>query len=106
MAETPFIQRRKTENPLHDLLLESCVPDSSGKKSITVVARHAELSTESVHKWVRNLSIPPHRAEDVVALYETYRDKAVKIAETLGEDADLREIVLEEFFPYIFKNHS
>ena len=106
MAETPYIERRKTDNPLHDLLLESCVPDSSGKKSITVVARYAELSTESVHKWCRNLSIPPHRAEDVVELYQAYREKQLKIAETLGTDPELREITVRDFFPYIFKNHS
>ena len=99
---TPYIQRIRPGNELHDLLLEVCVPDSSGKKSITVIARAEEVSTESVHKWVRRMSVPPKRAKSLVERYAAYRQREMETAELVGGECDLREIALEEFFPYIF----
>jgi len=99
---TPYIQRVRPGNELHDLLLEVCVPDRKGCKSITVIARDEEVSTESVHKWVRRLSVPPKRAKSLVERYTKYRNAAVETADLVGGECELREITLEEFFPYIF----
>lgn len=99
---TPYIQRIRPGNELHDLLLEVCVPDSTGKKSITVIAQTEGVSNESAHKWVRRMSIPPKRAMSLVEKYSAYRARELETAELVGGACDLREITIEEFFPYIF----
>jgi hypothetical protein len=107
MAESsPTIRALTDKNPLRNLLLEVCVPDEAGVKSIAVIARYERLSSESVQKWCRHLEIPPNRAMGLVKKYAAYRNKAVINAALLGEVPALREITIEEFFPFIFTEHA
>lgn len=77
-------RKYKDLGPLHDLLLLACPPDDQGDRSIPILARHLEMSSWGVFKWIKNNKLPPRQAVKVVELSQG-------------------RVKLEDFTPYIFR---
>jgi hypothetical protein len=77
-------RKYKDLGPLHDLLLEACPPDGTGERSIPILARHLQMSSWGVFKWIKYNKLPPRQAVKIVALSEG-------------------RVTIESFHPYIFR---
>ena len=78
MAKRPIktrIDRHKDLGPLHDLLLKSTVPDRTGKKSITVLAKALGFTTWGCYLWIKKNRVPPHMAKKIVTIHEKHADR-------------------------------
>lgn len=76
------ISRYKELGPLQDLLLKACPPDSEGKRSIPVLAKHLGLSNQYVYRWIKDASVPAK-----------YVRKLVEIADGRVSFSDFHEYV-------------
>jgi hypothetical protein len=77
-------RKYKELGELHNLLLRACPPDDNGNRSIPVLAKHLEMSSWGVFKWIKNNRLPPRQAAKIVELSHG-------------------EVTLNDFIPYIFK---
>lgn len=77
------VDRHKNLGPLHDLLLKACPPDEHGRRSIPVLARHLNMTSWGIFKWIKASHIPPKQAARIVTLSEG-------------------RVSLEDFTPFVF----
>lgn len=78
------VRKYKELGPLHDLLLKACPPDATGDRSIPILAKHLNMSSWGVFKWIKHDRLPPRQAMKIVELSEG-------------------KVTIEQFGPYIFK---
>lgn len=85
----PNIRRYKDLGALQTLLLKACPPDSSGKKSIPLLAQALDVSHQYVYRWIEENSVPPK-----------YVSKIVGLVDAAAPDED--KVSLEDFHAYVF----
>ncbi|MCQ4311713.1 helix-turn-helix domain-containing protein [Pseudomonas stutzeri] len=62
------MSRYKNLGELQDLLLRACPPDSTGKRSIPVLAKHLGVSNQYVYRWIEEKSVPPKYVTKLVEI--------------------------------------